>query len=144
MNDLLVIRLGLIAVIFVFALAVALSLRSGLQGVRAPAPPPARRAGWRLVLVSPGETGLAPGAVFALAGSMTLGRDGDAGIVLSDPSVSARHAVVERVQGGWRIADVGSTNGTRVDGRPVGPGGVVLRGDERITLGAVVLRLARP
>ncbi len=144
MNELLVLRLALIAVVFVFALAVALSLQRGLVAPRAAAAVPARARQWRLVVVSPGETGMAVGLEFPVAGSMTIGRDPDSGIVLGDPSVSARHAVLERVQGGWRLTDTGSTNGTRVEGRPVGPGGALLRGSERIALGAVVLRLAAP
>ncbi len=95
-------------------------------------------------MVAPGDTGLPPGAEFAVAGSMTIGRDMSAGIVLGDPSVSIRHAAIERVQGGWRLSDLGSTNGTSANGRRVGPGGVLLKGGEKIVLGAVVLRLAGP
>jgi len=143
-NELLALRLALIAIVFVFALAVAVSLRGGLAAPRSAAAAPARARQWRLIVVSPGETGMAAGVEFPVAGSMTIGRDPDSGIVLGDPSVSARHAVLERVQGGWRLTDTGSTNGTRVEGRPVGPGGALLRGNERIALGAVVLRLAAP
>lgn len=144
-TELLLLRLGLIAVLFMFVLAVALALRTGMMPVRAPAATsPARRHGWRLVVVAPGETGLAPGSEFAVAGSMTIGRDATAGIVLGDPSVSARHAAIERVQGGWRLTDLGSTNGTSANGRRVGPSGVVLKGGDKIVLGAVVLRLAAP
>ena len=147
MNELLVLRLALIAVVFAFVSAVAISLRSGLAPVRAAAPSPAaprRQRGWRLVVVAPGDTGLAPGAEFSLAGSMTIGRDMSAGIVLGDSSVSSHHAAIERVQGGWRLTDLGSTNGTSVGGRPIGPGGAVLKGGEKIGLGAVVLRLGGP
>lgn len=146
MNELLLLRLALIAVIFGFVAAVAVGLRSGLAPVRAAAPSPSapRRRGWRLVVLAPGDTGLAPGVEFVVAGRMTIGRDMAAGIVLGDPSVSGRHAAIERVQGGWRLTDLGSTNGTSASGRPVGPGGVVLTGGEKIVLGAVVLRLTGP
>lgn len=147
MNELLVLRLGLIVAIFAFVAAVAVALRSGLVPARAAAPSsaaPRRQRGWRLVVVAPGDTGLVPGAEFSVAGSMTIGRDMSAGIVLADPSVSSRHAAIERVQGGWRLTDLGSTNGTSVGGRPLGPGGGILKGGEKIGLGAVVLRLAGP
>ncbi len=145
-TELLLLRLGLIAVIFAFVGAVALVLRTGLAPAQAPAgrAVPARGRGWRLVVVAPGDTGLAPGVEFSVAGTMTIGRDLGAGIVLGDSSVSGRHAAIERVQGGWRLTDLGSTNGTSAGGRPVGPGGVVLKGGEKIVLGAVVLRLAGP
>jgi pSer/pThr/pTyr-binding forkhead associated (FHA) protein len=145
-TELLLLRLGLIAVIFVFVAAVAIALRGALSPAGRPArvPTAVQGRGWRLVVVAPGETGLAPGVEFSVAGTMTIGRDMGAGIVLGDPSVSGRHAAIERVQGGWRLTDLGSTNGTSASGRPVGPGGVVLRGGEKIVLGSVVLRLTGP
>ena len=147
MNELLILRLALIAIVFIFVSAVAITLRSGLAPGRAAAPSPAaprRQRGWRLIVVAPGDTGLAPGVEFAVAGSMTIGRDMSAGIVLGDPSVSGHHAAIERIQGGWRLTDLGSTNGTSVGGRPIGPGGAVLKGGEKIGLGAVVVRLVGP
>ena len=140
-DELLVLRLGLIAVIFVFALAVAVSLRSS-RGVREPVQRgvPGQKA-WRLVVLVPGDGGLVRGARFSLAGMMVLGRDSRAGVVLPDASVSARHASVERVGGEWRVVDLGSTNGTFIDGRRVGDSGAFLRMGQRLALGSVVLQL---
>ncbi len=103
-------------------------------------PPPA----WRLVLEAPGDSGIPRGTAFRLAARMEIGRAPGAAIVIGDPSVSARHASLERQGGAWQLRDLGSTNGTFVEGQPVGPGGVLLRGGERIRLGAVVLRLVPP
>lgn len=142
-TELLVLRLGLIAVMFVFVAVVALTLRGGLPQ-RQPVGAGARtgqRSEWRLVVLTPGDSGLRKGAEFVLAGSMLIGRDVRAGIVIPDGSVSTRHASIERVTGGWRVADLGSTNGTLVDGRNVPPQGVVLRGGERLSVGGVVLQL---
>ncbi len=144
MNDsteLLVLRLGLIAIIFFFVLVTAFVLRSGL----ASRPAVAARSrlairGSRLVVVSPAQTGLAPGDAFAVAGEMTIGRDSENSIMLADPSVSGRHASVVRERDGFRLADFGSTNGTFVNGRPVDARGVLLQGGEQLALGAVVLR----
>lgn len=140
--ELLLLRLGLFAVVFGTAAAIAWSLRSGFA-----APAPERRAEvqpWRLVVEAPGESGIPRGTAFRLGGVMDLGRDGAAAIVLADPSVSARHARMERTARGWRLVDLGSTNGTRVNGRSVTGSGCILRGGERIQLGAVVLRLVPP
>lgn len=49
----------------------------------------------------------------------SLGR-GDANTVnLPDPSVSSRHATLRLRDGVWILSDLGSTNGTAVDGEPV-------------------------
>ena len=49
-------------------------------------------------------------------GKVTLGRDQENDIVLEDDSVSPRHARLDFSDGGWRLTDLCSTNGTRVDG----------------------------
>ena len=145
-SELLLLRLALIAIIFLFVLFTALTMRAGVltTGVVArPRQGVPGRTGMRLVVTSPGETGLVPGTEFAVAGTMTLGRDGDNGIVLGDASISNRHARLERVRDGWRLVDLGSTNGTFVNGRGVDAGGVVLRGGEQISFGAVTMRAER-
>ena len=50
----------------------------------------------------------------------TVGRSKQVECVLSDPNVSRRHAELRRSQtGDWTIADLGSTNGVKVNGRRV-------------------------
>lgn len=141
-TELLILRLGLIAVMFIFVAVVALTLRGGLGAATEPRAARGRaRSTWRLVVVSPGDSGLKRGADFVLAGSMLVGRDGRAGIVIPAASVSTRHATIERVTSGWKVTDLGSTNGTFVDGRGVDGRGVVLHGGERLMLGGVELQL---
>lgn len=140
-TELLLLRLGLLGIMFAFIAIVAFTLRGGLATARKPAAERPARREWRLVVVSPGDSGLKRGAEFPLAGTMLLGRDARAGIVVPAASVSTRHASIERVAGGWRIADLGSTNGTFVNGRGIGPEGAVLRGGERVTVGGVELQL---
>jgi ABC-type multidrug transport system ATPase subunit/pSer/pThr/pTyr-binding forkhead associated (FHA) protein len=49
----------------------------------------------------------------------TIGRDPDGDVVLADPGVSWRHARLQAGDGGWRLEDLDSTNGTYADGVPV-------------------------
>lgn len=48
--------------------------------------------------------------------SCVIGRGGDAGWVLPHASVSRRHARLAPEDGGWRLLDLGSKNGSFVDG----------------------------
>lgn len=63
-----------------------------------------------------------------------IGRVAGNDVVLDDPSVSARHARLRLAGGVWTLADLGSVNGSRVDGEPVqqalplAPGSIVRLG----------------
>jgi pSer/pThr/pTyr-binding forkhead associated (FHA) protein len=45
-----------------------------------------------------------------------IGRAPDSDIVIDDPTVSRHHAELRREDCGWSLADLWSTNGTRVNG----------------------------
>jgi hypothetical protein len=141
--ELLTLRLALIGILFVFALGVSLTMRSGLRTRTGAARRATRARGPRVVVLVPGQTGLEVGDEIALAGEMTVGRDLANGIVLGDPSVSAFHAAIAVTRDGWRVTDSGSTNGTLVAGRTVEPRGTVLHGGEEISIGKVVVRFQR-
>lgn len=49
-------------------------------------------------------------------GAVVLGRAGDCEVVFDELVVSGRHARVAHVGGGWSIEDLGSRNGTYVNG----------------------------
>ncbi|HEY8340698.1 MAG TPA: FhaA domain-containing protein [Egibacteraceae bacterium] len=51
--------------------------------------------------------------------STLIGRLPECDVTLDDPSVSRRHARLVSEQGRWRIEDLGSTNGVRVNGEAV-------------------------
>lgn len=72
-----------------------------------------------------------------------LGRSSANDIVLADPSVSGQHAKLVPQAGGFAIRDLGSTNGTKVDGEPVGGADRPLRGGETLALGEVQLTYER-
>ena len=68
-----------------------------------------------------------------------IGREeASADLVLSDSNVSRRHAELARTDAGWTIADLGSTNGTRVNGQRITS--QVLRSGDVITLGLIELQ----
>jgi hypothetical protein len=73
---------------------------------------------------------------------VVLGRSRDCDCVLAEPSVSRRHAELRRDGARWLLRDLGSRNGTRVNGvrlldeAEVGPGDRVSFGDARFRLGA--------
>ena len=63
---------------------------------------------------------LPDGQRYALGNAtITIGRAADVEVRFTDTSVSRRHAEVRRSGDGWTIVDLGSTNGTRVNGVPV-------------------------
>lgn len=49
--------------------------------------------------------------------SVSLGRGSENDIVVDCSSVSVNHAVMERTKGGYRLRDLGSTNGTKLGGK---------------------------
>ncbi len=44
-----------------------------------------------------------------------IGRNGANDFVIANASVSGEHCLIERCEGGWRVKDLGSTNGTRLN-----------------------------
>ncbi len=61
-------------------------------------------------------TGASAGTSVEVAGEIVVGREG-ADLALPDEQLSRRHAVVRCVDGGIEIEDLGSLNGTFIDGQ---------------------------
>lgn len=65
------------------------------------------------------------------AGRMTIGKSGENDVPLpDDPTASRLHAVLERFPAGWCVADLGSSNGTRVNGARIWSSRRLRHGDE--------------
>ena len=72
--------------------------------------------------------------VVVSAGGATIGRGRASDIVLGDPNVSREHAEIRPRGGSWVITDLGSTNGSQLNGRRL-EGSEVLRSGDEIELG---------
>lgn len=79
------------------------------------------------------------GAEWPLGTSMRLGRSSSCDLVLADDSVSRRHAEIALRGGVCVIRDLGSCNGTWVNGRAVQR--ARLRGGDELQLGETVIRV---
>ncbi|MEV0978684.1 MULTISPECIES: FHA domain-containing protein [unclassified Streptomyces] len=135
-----VMRLGFLAVLWLFVIVAVQVIRSDLFGTRVTqraarrdagrpqqaqrqAPPQQRQqqGGGRQRRNAPTKLvvteGTLTGTTVALQGqTITLGRAHDSTIVLDDDYASSRHARIYPDQGGqWIVEDLGSTNGTYLD-----------------------------
>jgi len=73
--------------------------------------------------------------------SLVVGRDPGCELAIEDPRVSKRHAHLRWSGGGWTIEDLGSKNGTAVNGQPVE--GTELRDGDAISFGGLSGRFER-
>lgn len=124
------VRLGFLALLWVFVLATILVLRRDLRQPaearptgrdRKAAARPARPAkiarqakvkGTKLVVVE----GPLVGTVVPLGTvQITIGRAPDSTLVIDDDYASSRHARIYPAEGAWVVEDLGSTNGTWID-----------------------------
>jgi pSer/pThr/pTyr-binding forkhead associated (FHA) protein len=130
-----IIRLGFLAVLWLFVITAVSVMRSDLFGRRvaprtsgrqqsAPAARPPKPS--KPVKPAKGKRGMPTVLVVtqgALSGTsirlgeapVTMGRSQDSTIVLDDDYVSSRHARIFPQDGQWFVEDMGSTNGTYLD-----------------------------
>jgi Inner membrane component of T3SS, cytoplasmic domain len=157
------IRLGFLAVLWLFVIAAVGVVRTDLLGnsgsalsrrqarkqrqsrpkppqpARPPRPPRQRSAPQQLLVTA----GALAGTSLGLADQqITIGRANDATLVLNDDYASTRHARLFPQDGQWVVEDLGSTNGTYLDRQKVTqptpvPVGVPIR------IGKTVMELRR-
>ncbi len=134
-----VIRLGLLALLWIFVFSVVGVLRGDLYGTRVltrgktgsprrparepvasavpghrPDRPKASRASSRRIptTLTVTEGSLAGTTLSLMDSGVLLGRNPECTLVLDDDFASGRHARIFRRDGGWFVEDLGSTNGT--------------------------------
>ncbi|WP_193597460.1 FHA domain-containing protein [Microbacterium sp. YJN-G] len=157
---LLVLRIGFLVLLWFFVFAVVYSLRADLFGVRvrrmpageaaaAPAPAPVSQAprvsgsgekgAARLVITSGPKAGLE--VPLAGADSMTIGRSSESGLVIRDDYTSSHHARLSKRGDIWTLQDLGSTNGTFLNGQRLGDKSVQVPLGTPIKVGATTFEL---
>ena len=134
-----VIRLGLLALLWIFVFSVVGVLRGDLYGTRVltrgktrpprrparepvaspvpahrpPSPKLSRASSRRIPTTLTVTEGSLAGTTLSLMDSgVLLGRNPECTLVLDDDFASGRHARIFRRDGGWFVEDLGSTNGT--------------------------------
>jgi FHA domain-containing protein len=127
--------------------------------VAPPPPPAATTAEPSLTMIYPREGGAPPApapepapaaALLTVEGRevpitgdrVVLGRSRECDIRLDDANVSRRHAEVRQEDDGFWVVDLGSTNGTEVNGKRIDR--VRLSDGDRITLGSTDVGFSRP
>ena len=92
-----------------------------------------------------GELVLSNGMRYPLVSPMVLGRDASScDVVLqNDNRVSRTHARLEQAGGNWQITDLGSSNGTSVNGMIIRAPTIIYPGDQ-ITIGQTSIMLEFP
>lgn len=133
-----IVRIAFLGLLYVF---LAVVVRVLVRDLRSAALEPSAELG-RLVVVAAGEGEPPAGAVFPLDAITTIGRDVNNSVVVDDAFASSDHAVLTFRGRAWYVEDVGSTNGTYVNGGLVDGVAPLTYGDE-LQVGRVRFRLER-
>lgn len=141
------IRAGdLIAFAGVQARVVAVEKAAGLAS--APRPGPIDDSGATKVrmavpkLVLRGVSGAAFGKTYPISGSVVIGRQADCDISIASEEISRRHAQLKATPAGLAVEDLGSSNGTYINGKRVQQG--LMRPGEELRLDNIRFLLVAP
>ena len=136
MPDLLLtlLRLIFLALVYLFLWQVARAITNHL-GLRRPTGK--RRSGSRIVVL---RSDTQAGLDFTVDDAVVLGRSPEADIVIEDPYASEFHLRINAKEGRLVLSDLGSTNGTYVNGRRVSTPVDLRRGDA-LQIGKTVMEV---
>jgi pSer/pThr/pTyr-binding forkhead associated (FHA) protein len=161
-----VVRLGLLAALWLFVLAVVAVIRTDIYGTQvrtratrsrtrtAPAAPVPAGASMPAEPAGPGFGRNAPRSLAVTEGSLAgttinlstspilVGRNPEATLVLDDDYASGRHARIYPDNGRWYVEDLGSTNGTFL-GRQRISGPTALSAGSTLRIGQTVIELRK-
>lgn len=94
----------------------------------------------RLRVIEAAATDLTPGQSIPLSVVTGLGRSPSNTVIIEDPFASTEHAVLALRKGRWWLEDLGSRNGTLLNGERLAAPAIVVTGDE-VGIGGVRLRI---
>ena len=150
----LVLKIAFLVILWLFIIIVTAIVSSDMGGRRAKkrtaasrtsgSPPPslkksksAQSEPWILVII----TGLRAGERLRLVPEVHIGRSPQCELILDDDYVSGMHATLNhRLDGSWTLTDLGSTNGTFVNGNLITTPTLVTTRDV-MSIGDVEMRL---
>ncbi len=87
-------------------------------------------------------TGPRAGETIEVHDEIVIGR-GEVDVLIDDPELSRRHVLVRPVEDGLQIEDLGSLNGTVIDGKRISAP-VRVQGGEQLKLGRTTIEIAVP
>jgi len=141
------VKIGFLVVLWIFVAIIAAIVRTdvfgrGVPGTEGASQPNPKRRGRaqagqaRLVVIA----GTGVGDAVPLTGEITLGRAGDCTLDINDDYASSHHARLYRDDQSWILADLGSTNGTYINGvrivraTRIGPGDLIRIGRTQLQM----------
>ncbi len=141
-------KFGFLAVLYLFLFWISRSALRELRRTSAPAPeatgfhalgPGGRAAATDASLVTVTGGGLAPGERYDLFGGLSIGRSTDADVRIDDRFASGVHARLYSRGASYYVEDMGSTNGTFLNGAQLS-GEAELSDLDQIRIGDTELR----
>lgn len=140
-------RFVFLALLYLFVLLVARTVYREIKP--APTRPAAARAavkaprgGRKARLVISGETGRRKQPGWELEGDVIIGRAPECAVSIGDEFASNQHSKVYQAEGRFYVEDLGSTNGTYVNGRRIHYP-TELRSGDRVKIGRTVMEFRR-
>ncbi len=138
-----VLRLGFLALLWVFFLRIANVVWTSASAGDAVTPEPRSRklrksnSQSKVVILEPVEHA---GLVYPVLNQLTIGRSASCDVTLDDTFVSSQHARIAKTDGGIVVSDLGSTNGTYVNREKVTTPIQVASG-ARVQVGSTVMEV---